>query len=290
MPKLLSGLVALSTALVLAACGSSSSKSSSSSSSSAQNTLSLTISESGKTASYSGPATFRGGVVRVTLHNTGKSPHGMQLVKVLGNHTINDAYTAVNSNNNKTPNWVRGYGGVSTTQPGANNSATVMLDAGKYLVTDMGGPGPSTSQPPKFQLTVSGSGSGSLPSTSASVVAAAQGKDKYAWQISGLKAGHNELTFKSEGAQAVHLIAAFKLKPGQNPSEAQIEKTLTQNGPPPFADVSTLRESAVLDGGRSQVTTLDLQPGTYVFFCPLSDRDGGKPHLAEGMLKKVTVT
>ncbi len=40
----------------------------------------------------------------------------------------------------------------------------------------------------------------------------------------------------------------------------------------------------------SQTTELDLKkPGQYVFFCPLTDRDGGKPHDQEGLLKIVTV-
>ena len=46
------------------------------------------------------------------------------------------------------------------------------------------------------------------------------------------------------------------------------------------------------DSGRrhSQTTTLDLKkPGQYIFFCPLTDRDGGKPHDQEGLLTVETV-
>ena len=47
---------------------------------------------------------------------------------------------------------------------------------------------------------------------------------------------------------------------------------------------------AVLDGGLSQTTPLLLnKTGKYVLFCPLTDRNGGKPHFEEGMLTTVDV-
>ena len=47
----------------------------------------------------------------------------------------------------------------------------------------------------------------------------------------------------------------------------------------------------MLDGGGSQVVTLDLkQAGTYAMLCFISDRQGGPPHsIGEGMLGEVEV-
>ncbi len=282
-------------ALAIAACGSSSSSTSSSTSGSATGSaasaagLHLTISEAGKEAKLSGPATTAGGVVAVTLQNTGKSPHNLQFAQVVGDHTVAEAYKQIQGNSTKTPGWLRAAGGVSTTMPGQSNSATVDLSAGKYLVTETPGPG-ATLAPAQTSLTVTpGTGATALPSTPATVTAATAGTDKYRWKLSGLHVGPNRLTFKSEGAQALHVLIAIAIKPGQNPSLAEIEKSFASNGPPSFADLPTYRTTAVLDGGRSQVTTVDLKRGTYVFFCPLTDRDGGKPHFAEGLLTKYTV-
>jgi hypothetical protein len=47
--------------------------------------------------------------------------------------------------------------------------------------------------------------------------------------------------------------------------------------------------TAVLDSGESQTTSLTLKEGRYVFFCPLTDRDGGKSHDQEGLVKVVTI-
>lgn len=62
--------------------------------------------------------------------------------------------------------------------------------------------------------------------------------------------------------------------------------------PPPFVDRTSFSTTTVLDGGKSEVTQLQLgKPGTYVLFCPLSDRDGGegKSHDEQGLLTKVQV-
>jgi hypothetical protein len=282
-------LVALA-ALALAACGSSNKKSSSTSSSAPSQqatTLSIGVSESGKKASYSAPATTKGGLVTVTLQNNGKAPHSAQLARILGNHTPAEVLKAVGGNSNKTPAWIRGEGGPGNAAPGQTSTSTDVLPPGNYLILDGG----NMNGPPGFKkLTVTAGQSGPLPSTGTNVTATAPAKDKYKWQISGpLKAGENRLTFASKGKDAVHLIAAARVT--GNPSLAKIRQAFARNGPPPkFIDQKSFTSTSVLDGGKSEVTSLSLtKPGEYVLFCPLTDRDGGKPHLAEGLLTTVNV-
>ena len=64
-----------------------------------------------------------------------------------------------------------------------------------------------------------------------------------------------------------------------------------ENGPPPsYVDQSVNYSTSVLDGGKSETTQLMLpKPGKYIFLCHLTDRDGGKPHFAEGLITKVNV-
>ncbi len=275
--------------LALASCGSSSSSSTSSSGAAKGSTAAFTISGSGKSVRYSGPKTITGGLVHMSLHNAGQIPHGAQLIRVLPPHTVAEALKVVGGNSNKTPDWIRGEGGVGQLAPGTTATAVLNLPAGTYGVADVGGPG--SSGPPAFaNLTVSSGSKGTLPTTATTVTAATAGKDKYKWQIHGaLAAGHNTLTFHSEGANAIHLIAAARIT-GKH-SKADLVKALSTNGPPPsYVEQQSLAQTAVLDGNTSQVTSLTLsKPGTYVLFCPLTDRDGGKPHLAEGLLTTVTV-
>ena len=131
---------------------------------------------------------------------------------------------------------------------------------------------------------------GAIKRQPAHIIGTQTGKDHYAWRISGLKAGTNTVEFTSKGKQALHLVTAVKLKGNANPSLDAIKKALQSNGPPPsYIDPSAIADTAALDGGKSLTTSLRLQPGRYVVFCPLTDRDGGKPHFLEGMLAKTTV-
>src|ERR1700730_6904131 len=87
--------------VALSACGSSSkSASSSATTSGAQaSTLSLSISESGNAATYAAPASIAGGLVNISFTNNGKSPHGAQLIEVLGNHTPQQSLQALGASN-----------------------------------------------------------------------------------------------------------------------------------------------------------------------------------------------
>ncbi|MEK6251753.1 MAG: hypothetical protein AABM43_07385 [Actinomycetota bacterium] len=249
----------------------------------------MSISEQGKAASFKAPKSAKGGLVDVTIRNSGKTPHGVQFVQYTGNHTAADVLKQIGSGSNKVPSWIKGNGGVGTVPGGKTGSATLNLPAGNYVLVDsasiVGGAGPPATAPIK----VTSGDTGDLPSTPATVSANKTGKDKYAWAISGLKAGANQVTFNSKGNDALHLIAAVPIK-GKAPPLGKIKKDLGKNGPPaPYLDAKSFQSTAILDGGESQALTLDLKPGQYVFFCPLTDRDGGKSHDQEGLLKTVSV-
>jgi uncharacterized cupredoxin-like copper-binding protein len=292
-PRTLIACLLLVGALALTACGSSDKKSSSTSATTSKPaTLSVTAAESGKTSKLTAPASVSGGIVTVTLQNSGKAPHEAQLVRLDPGHTAADVMKIVNSP--KIPTWAHLDGGVGATAPGQSGTSTVSLTAGNYVIVDnAGGGGPGASGPPPAvkELKVSGGAGGSLPSTDTTVTAASPSKDKYKWDIQGtLKAGDNRLTFVSKGdPEAVHFIGAVRLK--GNPSDAEIQKALKQNGkPPPFLDFSTFTSTSILDAGKSEVASLSLRkPGEYLLFCPLTDKDGGKSHDQEGLVTRVNV-
>jgi hypothetical protein len=285
-------LLAVVTSLALAACGSSGKKQKSTTASPASQptALSLTISDSGKKSAFTAPASTQGGLVTITLQNQGKKPHSAQLASI-GAHTPVQVLKALGGKG--PPPWAHLVGGTPDVAPGRTGTATVVLGAGNYAIIDFGAMGGGGgSGPPAFKaLKVTGGAGGSLPSTPTTVTAAAPAKDKYKWQISGpVKAGENRLTFVSKGAKdAIHLIAAVRVN--GHPSDAAIAKALKSNGKPPaFVDQKSFTATAILDGGKSEVTSLSLQkPGEYILFCPLTDRDGGKPHDQEGLLTRLNV-
>jgi hypothetical protein len=270
----------------LAACGSSDKKSSSAK----PTALALSISESGKKASFKAPATVKGGLTRITLKNAGKQPHSAQLVQTTGGHAPEDALKTLGSNSNKIPDWIRLIGGLGTVAPGQSASAVLNVPAGKYALVDTTGEQSGGGRPATKVMTVSAGKQGSLPSTSATITGANPSKDRYKWQISGaLKTGQNNVTFASKGKEAVHFVGVVRYT--GNHSEQELIKALKTNGPPPkYADQATFYNTALDDGGRTQTTPLTIKkPGKYLMFCPLTDRDGGKEHFEEGMLTTVNV-
>jgi hypothetical protein len=279
--------------LPAAGCGSSKKSTTSTTATVAPATLALSISESGKTAKFTAPASTKGGLVTVRLTNNGKKLHGAQLFRITGGHTVQQAIQATSGESNKTPDWIRAQGGVGGASPGETQAATVNLPAGKYAVVDFAGAeeGPSSGPPAIAEMTVTSGTVGSLPATATTITATAPAKDKYKWQISGpLKSGSNAIRFASKGADALHHIVAVRLT-AEVPVSTVLKDLEKENGPPPsYVDRSVNYSSSVLDGGKSETTQLILaKPGKYIFLCHLSDRDGGKPHFAEGLITKVNV-
>ena len=253
--------------------------------------VSMSVSEKGKQATFAAPKSTKGGLVEISFRNNGKAPHGVQLIHYTGNHSASDVLTQLGKDTDKIPEWLEGQGGTPPVPGGQSDTATVNIPAGNYVVIDSAALGPSTGPPANTPLKVTSGDTGDLPSTDGTVTAAKTGKDRYAWEVSGLKSGKNEITFNSKGEDALHFIIAAPVK-GKAPAVGQIKKDLAaQNGPPPpYFDFDNAQQTAVLDGGLSQTTSLELKkPGQYILFCPLTDRDGGKSHDQEGLLKVVTV-
>ena len=275
-------LALITASLAVAGCGGSSATK--------PTNLSLSIAEVGKTAKFTVPASGKGGLTDIALTNSGKAPHGAQFILITGGHTVADAAKQLGTNSPKTPSWLRAEGGVGSVPGGRTGTATVNLPKGTYVVIDTATLGGSGGPPVYTQLKLTGGKRGKIPPLAAHITAEQTGHDKYAWAIAGLKSGAQPTEFTSKGKQTIHLVSAFKLKGNANPSLDAIKKALQSNGPPPsYVDQSSLVETAALDGGKSLTTPLTFAAGRYVFFCPLTDRDGGKPHFLEGMLKKVTI-
>jgi hypothetical protein len=253
--------------------------------------LSLSITEVGKTAKFTVPATGKGGLTQVVLVNSGKAPHSAQLVLVARGHTPAEAVKVLASNSNKTPTWVRAEGGVGTTPGGQTGTTMVNLPKGNYAIVDTAGLQRGGGGPPAYaEMKLARGRAGKVPKYAGHITAVARGKDKYAWRITGLKVGTNPVDFVSKGKGTIHSVVAFKLKGTANPSLAALKQALQSNGPPPsYVDQTSQVDTAAVDGGKSIATSLTFASGQYVFFCPLSDRDGGKPHFLEGMLKKMRI-
>ncbi len=205
----------------------------------------------------------------------------------------------VNAEGGEIPSWMEDGGGLGTTKPGATASATQVLAPGKYVVWDDEG-GQEEGQPGNDELGAKGefmvtgpASDAELPAQDATVTATDEkegDKRTYGFEFKGgLKAGRNEVRFENTGDELHHALL-FPLAKGKTIEDAQkaFEAEEEPQGPPPV-DFANGVGTTVIDGGIAQNITLDLKPGKYAVVCFLTDRKGGKPHAANGMVEELTV-
>jgi plastocyanin len=278
---------------VPAACGSDdddSSGGSSESSDAAAVTFETTDPSKAK-VSIAGPDTIEAGLTEITLKNSGKGPHDAQILKVEGNRTVDEVLS--NSTDSKEgapiPEWISGGGGLGTTAPGKTSTVTQVLEPGTYYVIDTeSGQGSEKQNSRKggvVKLEVTGDETtAELPKTDASITA----KD-FSFATSGIEAGSNRLTFANDGKQ-LHHVVAMPLAKGATIEQAKKFFTTEgePSGPPPV-DFENGVSTAVIDGGEAQVAELDFKQGKYALVCFITNRTGGPPHVAMGMIDEVDV-
>jgi hypothetical protein len=265
-------LVAASLAVVgLAACGDDEEAQS----------LTFTVSGDGEAAKLSGPGSADPGLAEITLKNESDRDGEAQLIRVEGDHTPEEVTEGLKAatGGKAFPEWFFAGGGVGTTAAGASQTVTQVLEPGTYYAFDTeSGKSDAASAP---TLEVSGETSDESLEGDETVDAF-----EYGFEADPLPSGEVEVAFENTGTQPHHLLAA-KLK-GQSTAE-DVEKFFeSEKGQPPFEEKG-FTSTAVIEGGEDQLVTLDLQPGRYVLFCFISDREGGPPHALKGMVDEVEV-
>ncbi|HWC25845.1 MAG TPA: hypothetical protein VG474_04610 [Solirubrobacteraceae bacterium] len=240
------------------------------------------------------PASVKAGLVAVTLKNSDSRPRSLQILRVEGDHTIDDVLKIVESEEPaKIPSWMQDGGGMGRVAPGETATATQVLAPGTWVLWDDEGAeeGPSNSElGAKGSFAVTGPAvDAELPAQPAAVTASDDGEDEYGFDFKGLKAGTNRVRFENTGEELHHALF-FPMRRG-----ATIEDVLEAfqaegepEGPPPV-DFAKGVGTAVIDGGTAQNISLDLPAGRYAVVCFISDRDGGEPHAAKGMLEELTI-
>ena len=246
------------------------------------------------------PSSVKSGLVTMTLTNSDTVPRSAQLLRIVGDHSVDEVLEVVTGDGEEIPAWVQDGGGVPTVKPGATASATQVLVPGRYVLVDdeegeaeggeeakshgeLGAAG-------EFQVTGERSRA-RLPRVAATITAedATEGKKKtYGFRLEGLRAGTNEVHFQNTGAELHHALF-FPLRKGA--TLQQVERFFTSrtpSGPSPI-DFGKVVGTKVIDAGIEQNVTLDLPAARYAVICFVTDREGGKSHVEKGMLEEVTV-
>ena len=229
------------------------------------------------------------GVVRLELKNSTRRAHELQLVRVRGRHFASDVKGAFRTaaDGGPIPDWLRAAGGVGGTRPGATGVSVQELRPGLYYALDPSEPEGDGGRPYYEQgamaaIRVSGDRSAArLPAEEASVTAL-----DYRFVSRGLRAGTSSVELRNDGKEQHHLIAA-PIRAGS--TIADVRQALRQEQGEPPLDLSRTASTPVLDGGGRQLTQLRLRRGRYALLCFVSDRRGGPPHVAKGMVTEARV-
>lgn len=246
------------------------------------------------------PSTVKAGLVALTLTNSDSVPRSAQILRVEGDQTVDQVLKIVNTEEPaKIPAWMQDGGGLGAVKPGASATATQNLAPGKYVIWDGEGgdegDGPGNSElGAKGEFTVTGEASDAeLPPQPATVTASDEGSGdemEHGFEFKGLKAGVNQVRFENTGEELHHALF-FPIAKGKTIKdvEAAFKSGEEPQGPPPV-DFENGVGTAVIDGGVAQNISLELKPGKYAVVCFISDREGGKPHAEEGMIKELTIS
>ena len=265
-------LIALVAAMALVACGDSEDS----------QELSYTIETKGKTTTVTAPETAEAGLTEITLTNDTDSEADLQLIRVEGDHTPEEVIEGLGKavQGQPFPDWFFAGGGVGLLQPGESATVTQVLQPGDYYAFNTSGGLPDAKA--AWMTEVTGEESDEEIEGGEAIVEAAE----YVFNTETLPSGKTEIAFDNIGAQPHHLIAS-KIKGDATADD--VEKFFkTEKGAPPLEEKGT-KSTAVLEGGEGQLVTLDLEPGRYVLYCFISDRDGGPPHAFKGMVDEIEV-
>lgn len=266
-------LIALIAAVALAACGDSEDS----------QELSFTVESKGKSATVTAPETAEAGLAEITLTNDSDSEADLQLIRVEGEHSVEEVVEGLGKavQGQSFPEWLFAAGGVGSLEAGESATVTQVLQPGNYYAFNLESDGPP--DPKTVTMTeVTGEATEEEIGDGDATVDAAE----YVFNAETLPSGPTEIAFDNIGAQPHHLIAS----PLKGDSTAEdVEKFFkTEQGAPPLEEKGT-KSTAVLEGGEGQLVTMELEPGRYVLYCFITDREGGPPHVFKGMVDEVEV-
>jgi hypothetical protein len=271
------------------------------------------VSITGNEYSFDVPTTITGGFVTVEFKNEGKLVHEAAFVKVdpdtPQDQFVKDLKVASGEEGGRIAPYLKPYisGDTESVKAGATGSGRQTLPAGTYYLvctlTDADSvegeepeEGPERPAMPQHfeqgqirKVTVTGPATVELPQSDASVVA-----KEYTFDVTGIKAGSNEVLFRNDGPKEIHMAAVLEFAEGVTEDQAARALQAFASDQPPPAGTPEPRDagfSGLFEVGGGSLFKLDARSGrVYAFACFIQDRAGGPPHVAQGMTKLVKVS
>lgn len=231
---------------------------------------------------FAAPATIPAGLTTVRLVNQGTEMHHAQLVRLDEGHTVQELMQA---GHGPLPAWARFVGGPNVPAPQGFTEATLQLEPGTYALVCFI---PSADGVPHLMkgmvkpLTVVPARQPSAPAPAADVRLTLR---DYAYEITPeITAGRHVIQVENAAVQP-HEVAIMRLAPDKTAHDV-VAWLSAPEGPPPALPVGG---TTLLSTGEDNLLQIDFEPGEYALLCFVPDAGDGKPHVAHGMVRQITV-
>ena len=238
---------------------------------------------------FQAPDTIAAGRTTIRLVNKGPDFHHVWLIKLEQGKTLKDLMEAT-KNHGPLPKWAVDVGGPNTPMPGGETSATLDLEAGKYVMVCVI-PAMKDGQPHFMkgmvkEVTVAKRGevvqAGKAVAPASGVVMTL---DDYDFRLSSpITSATKSIKFVNV-AEQTHEAVIVKLTPGSTVQQF-LQAMEKPQGPPPGALIGGITGIAK---GRTVEVPTTFTPGEYALICFVPDAKDGKAHLAHGMVKQFSV-
>lgn len=235
---------------------------------------------------YDAPATIPAGLTTLRLASQGKEMHHAQLVRLDEGHTVDNLMQAMaqGGEHGGMPAWARFVGGPNVPGPSGFTEATLDLRAGAYaLLCFIPSPDgvPHVMKGMVKPITVSPAQSrAELPVADVSLTLS-----DYAYEITPEITAGSRTIRVSNAAQQPHEVVLVRLAPGKTAQDV-VAWMEAQAGPPPGMPIGG---TTLLSTGESNQIVATFEPGEYALLCFVPDHKDGKPHVAHGMARQITV-
>jgi uncharacterized cupredoxin-like copper-binding protein len=239
---------------------------------------------------FQAPDTIAAGRTTLRLVNKGPDFHHIWLIKLEQGKTLADLVAATKTPG-PLPKWAVDVGGPNSPMPGEEVSATLDLEAGRYVMACVI-PAKTDGQPHFMkgmvkELVVAPSRgvqqSGKETELAADVVMTLS---DYAFELSSpITTATKTIRIRNTAAQP-HEAVLVKLAPNTTVQQF-LERMEKPQGAPPGALVGGITGIAK---GRTVDLATSFTPGDYALLCFVPDAGDGKPHLMHGMVKQFTIS
>ena len=234
--------------------------------------------------SFDAPASVAAGYVKLNMVNRGREPHHVQLIKLAPGKTIGDFQRAMQGGG-KPPSWVTMLGGPGAADGGQDANATTYMAAGEYVLLCFvpapdGQPHVMKGMIRPLTVTARKRVTGSAPRADVTMRLVDYGFDMKL----PIRRGRRTFEVWTDAPQP-HEVILVRLKPGATPAQfAAWERN--PSGPPPGSFIGGV---SGLSPHERAYFTVNMVRGTYMLICFVSDHKDGRPHLAHGMIREITV-